>query len=82
MHRLVLLRHGESVWKQENWFTGWTDLGLIDQGLAEARQAGRLMLQEGYRFDIAFTLVLTRAIKTLWVALEEMELTWVPDPAG
>jgi 2,3-bisphosphoglycerate-dependent phosphoglycerate mutase len=78
MHRLVLLRHGESVWNQENRFTGWTDVGLTEKGLAEARQAGRLMLQEGFRFDIAFTSVLTRAIKTLWVALEEMDLAWAP----
>jgi len=79
MHRLVLLRHGESVWNKENRFTGWTDVGLTEKGLEEARQAGRLMLQEGYLFDIALTSVLNRAIKTLWVALEEMDLMWIPE---
>ena len=78
MHRLVLLRHGESFWNKENRFTGWTDVGLTDKGLEEARQAGRLMLREGYLFDLAFTSVLKRAIKTLWVALEEMERMWIP----
>jgi 2,3-bisphosphoglycerate-dependent phosphoglycerate mutase len=78
MYRLVLIRHGESIWNRENRFTGWTDVGLTDRGLEEARQAGRLMLGEGYRFDLAFTSVLKRAIKTLWVALEEMDLMWIP----
>jgi 2,3-bisphosphoglycerate-dependent phosphoglycerate mutase len=78
MHRLVLLRHGESIWNKENRFTGWTDVGLTDKGLEEALQAGRAMLREGYVFDRAFTSVLKRAIKTLWVALEEMDLQWIP----
>jgi 2,3-bisphosphoglycerate-dependent phosphoglycerate mutase len=77
MYRLLLLRHGKSIWNKENRFTGWTDVGLTDRGLEEARHAGRLMLGEGFRFDLAFTSVLKRAIKTLWVALEEMELMWI-----
>jgi 2,3-bisphosphoglycerate-dependent phosphoglycerate mutase len=78
MHRLLLRRHGESIWNEENRFTGWTDVGLSDRGLEEARQGGRLMLRQGYLFDMAFTSMLKRAIKTLWVALEEMDLTWIP----
>lgn len=77
-HRLVLLRHGESVWNRENRFTGWTDVGLSEQGVAEAIAAGRTLKSEGYRFDIAFTSVLKRAIKTLWLALEELDLMYVP----
>src|SRR5947208_12055122 len=79
MHRVVLLRHGESVWNRENRFTGWTDVGLTDQGVEEARAAGRLLLEEGFTFDVAFTSVLSRAIKTLWVVLEEMDLMWIPE---
>ena len=71
MKKLVLLRHGESTWNQENRFTGWTDVGLTEKGVNEAALAGRLLRQEGYDFDVAFTSVLKRAIKTLWVALEE-----------
>ncbi|HTR56716.1 MAG TPA: 2,3-diphosphoglycerate-dependent phosphoglycerate mutase [Casimicrobiaceae bacterium] len=78
MHKLVLLRHGESVWNQENRFTGWTDVGLTEKGEAEARSAGRLLKQDGYQFDVAFTSVLKRAIKTLWIALEEMDRMWIP----
>jgi 2,3-bisphosphoglycerate-dependent phosphoglycerate mutase len=78
MIKLVLLRHGESVWNKENRFTGWTDVGLTDQGLREAREAGRVLRQEGFAFDVAHTSVLKRAIKTLWVVLEEMDLMWVP----
>ena len=78
MIKLVLLRHGESTWNQENRFTGWTDVGLTDKGLAEARAAGQLLKREGYDFDVAFTSVLRRAIKTLWVALEEMDRMWLP----
>jgi 2,3-bisphosphoglycerate-dependent phosphoglycerate mutase len=72
------LRHGESTWNQENRFTGWTDVGLTDKGLAEARAAGQLLKHEGYDFDVAYTSVLKRAIKTLWVVLEEMDRMWIP----
>jgi 2,3-bisphosphoglycerate-dependent phosphoglycerate mutase len=78
MHKLVLLRHGESVWNQENRFTGWTDVGLTEKGLAEAQAAGRLLQESGFAFDIAFTSVLKRAIKTLWIALEQMDRMWIP----
>jgi 2,3-bisphosphoglycerate-dependent phosphoglycerate mutase len=78
MKKLVLLRHGESTWNQENRFTGWTDVGLTEKGVNEAALAGRLLRQEGYDFDVAFTSVLKRAIKTLWVALEEMDRMWIP----
>jgi 2,3-bisphosphoglycerate-dependent phosphoglycerate mutase len=78
MKRLVLLRHGESVWNKENRFTGWTDVGLSEKGREEAIEAGRVLLKEGYVFDLAFTSVLKRAIKTLWLALEEMDLMWIP----
>jgi 2,3-bisphosphoglycerate-dependent phosphoglycerate mutase len=79
MNKLVLLRHGESLWNQENRFTGWTDVDLSDKGIAEAHLAGKLLKQEGYRFDIAFTSVLKRAIKTLWFVLEETDQTWIPE---
>ena len=78
MHKLVLLRHGESVWNQENRFSGWTDVDLTEKGMEEARAAGRLLKQEGFVFDVAFTSVLRRAIKTLWVVLEETDLMWIP----
>src|SRR5689334_5541415 len=78
MPTLVLLRHGESTWNQENRFTGWTDVDLTEKGRQEAREAGRLLRAEGFAFDIAFTSVLARAIRTLWIALDEMELLWVP----
>ena len=78
MHKIVLLRHGESVWNKENRFTGWTDVDLTDQGRAEARAAGQLLKQEGFAFDVAFTSVLRRAIKTLWSVLEEMDRMWIP----
>jgi 2,3-bisphosphoglycerate-dependent phosphoglycerate mutase len=78
MHRLVLLRHGESTWNRENRFTGWTDVDLTDTGREEARLAGSLMKAEGYEFDIAYTSVLKRAIRTLWIATDEMDLLWVP----
>ncbi len=78
MYKIVLLRHGESVWNQENRFTGWTDVGLTEKGLAEARAAGQLLKEEGFTFDIAFTSVLRRAIKTLWAVLEETERMWIP----
>jgi 2,3-bisphosphoglycerate-dependent phosphoglycerate mutase len=78
MFKLVLLRHGQSVWNLENRFTGWTDVGLTQQGEAEAHKAGQLLKSEGYSFDVAYTSVLKRAIKTLWIAMEEMELEWLP----
>ena len=78
MKQLVLLRHGESVWNKENRFTGWTDVALTEQGAREAGEAGRTLKREGFRFDIAFTSVLKRAIKTLWLAMEEMDLMWIP----
>jgi 2,3-bisphosphoglycerate-dependent phosphoglycerate mutase len=78
MKKLVLLRHGQSTWNLENRFTGWTDVGLTDQGIAEAHQAGKLLREGGYVFDVAFTSVLRRAIQTLWIVLEEMVLEWIP----
>ena len=78
MFKLVLLRHGESTWNKENRFTGWTDVELSDRGVQEALEAGRTLKKEGYSFDIAYTSVLKRAIKTLWLALEEMDLMWIP----
>jgi 2,3-bisphosphoglycerate-dependent phosphoglycerate mutase len=78
MHKLVLLRHGESDWNRENRFTGWTDVDLSASGLQEARAAGRLLKSGGYRFELAFTSVLKRAIRTLWIALEELDLMWIP----
>ncbi len=77
MHKLVLLRHGESVWNKENRFTGWTDVDLSDKGREEARQAGVVLKREGYTFDLAFTSVLKRAIRTLWIVLDEMDLMWI-----
>jgi 2,3-bisphosphoglycerate-dependent phosphoglycerate mutase len=76
--KLVLLRHGESVWNRENVFTGWTDVDLSEQGLAEARQAGKRLLADAFRFDVALTSVLKRAIRTLWIVLDEMDLMWIP----
>lgn len=78
MHKLVLLRHGESTWNKENRFTGWTDVDLSEKGIDEAREAGRLLRRQGYGFDIAFTSVLKRAIRTLWIVQEEMDLMWIP----
>jgi len=78
MKKLILLRHGESTWNKENRFTGWTDVGLTEKGSGEAVEAGRLLRKEGFVFDVAFTSVLKRAIKTLWIALEEMDLMWIP----
>ena len=78
MHRLVLLRHGESGWNRENRFTGWTDVDLSAQGVEEARAAGRLLKAEGCAFDLAFTSVLKRAIRTLHLALEELDQLWLP----
>jgi 2,3-bisphosphoglycerate-dependent phosphoglycerate mutase len=78
MKKVVLLRHGESLWNKENRFTGWVDVGLSEKGVQEALEAGRAMRGDGYVFDVAYTSVLARAIKTLWLALEEMDLMWIP----
>lgn len=78
MHTLVLLRHGESTWNQENRFTGWTDVDLSERGRAEAQEAGRLLRDGGYVFDIAYTSVLKRAIRTLWYSLDALDLMWIP----
>src|SRR2546421_8037491 len=78
MHKLVLLRHGESTWNKENRFTGWTDVDLSAVGIEEARAAGRLIKSAGFEFDIAYTSVLKRAIRTLWIALDEMDRLWLP----
>jgi 2,3-bisphosphoglycerate-dependent phosphoglycerate mutase len=77
-YKLVLIRHGQSTWNLENRFTGWTDVGLTEQGKQEALSGGQLLREGNYTFDIAFTSVLKRAIKTLWIVLEEMELEWIP----
>jgi 2,3-bisphosphoglycerate-dependent phosphoglycerate mutase len=78
MHKVVLLRHGGSTWNQENRFTGWTDVDLTDKGRAEAQAAGGLLRANGFAFDIAFTSVLTRAIRTLWIVLDELQRMWIP----
>jgi len=77
-YTLVLVRHGQSTWNLENRFTGWTDVDLTEQGMAEAKEGGRLMKEAGYQFDIAYTSVLKRAIKTLWIIQEEMGIEWLP----
>jgi 2,3-bisphosphoglycerate-dependent phosphoglycerate mutase len=76
--RLVLIRHGESTWNKENRFTGWTDVDLSDKGRQEALDGGRVLKAEGYTFDVAYTSVLKRAIRTLWTVLDEMDLMWIP----
>jgi 2,3-bisphosphoglycerate-dependent phosphoglycerate mutase len=78
MHKLMLLRHGESDWNRENRFTGWTDVDLSATGMEEARRAGRILLEKGFTFDVAFTSVLKRAIRTLWIVLDVMDLMWIP----
>ncbi|MDZ4845984.1 MAG: 2,3-diphosphoglycerate-dependent phosphoglycerate mutase [Chitinophagales bacterium] len=78
MKKLVLLRHGESIWNKENRFTGWKDVPLSEKGVEEAKKAGQLLKREGFEFDVAYTSVLKRAIKTLWLTLEEMDLMWIP----
>ena len=78
MYKVVLLRHGESTWNKENRFTGWTDVDLSEKGLAEAKKAGQVLKKEGYTFDLAYTSVLKRAIRTLWITLDEMDLMWIP----
>ncbi|HEX8011348.1 MAG TPA: 2,3-diphosphoglycerate-dependent phosphoglycerate mutase [Casimicrobiaceae bacterium] len=78
MRQLVLLRHGESTWNKENRFTGWTDVDLTEQGIAEAKSAARALKGNGFVFDVAYTSVLKRAIRTLWIVLDEMDLMWIP----
>ena len=78
MYKLVLLRHGESTWNRENRFTGWTDVDLSDRGLMEAKRSGTVLKSEGFIFDIAFTSVLKRAIRTLWTVLDELDIMWIP----
>jgi len=78
MHKLVLLRHGESDWNRENRFTGWTDVDLSARGVEEARAGAKLLAALGYQFDLAFTSVLKRAIRTLWIALDELDRMWIP----
>ncbi len=80
MYKLVLVRHGESTWnmKEVNRFTGWTDVGLSDRGVQEAKNSAKLLTESGYTFDVAYTSVLKRAIKTLWIILEDMDLMWIP----
>ncbi|NRY04884.1 bisphosphoglycerate-dependent phosphoglycerate mutase family 1 [Clostridium beijerinckii] len=78
MIKLVLVRHGESLWNLENRFTGWTDVDLSENGLKEARRAGKILKKNGFVFDVAYTSVLKRAIRTLWIILYEMDLAWIP----
>lgn len=78
MYKLVLQRHGESIWNRENRFTGWTDVDLSEKGLEEAKKAGRILKEKGFSFDAAYTSVLKRAIRTLWITLDEMDLMWIP----
>jgi 2,3-bisphosphoglycerate-dependent phosphoglycerate mutase len=78
MHKVVLLRHGESTWNKENRFTGWVDVDLSERGMAEAHQAAKVLREGGYTFDVAYTSVLKRAIRTLWLVLDDMDLMWIP----
>src|SRR4051812_12304242 len=78
MIKLVLLRHGESIWNRDQRFTGWTDVDLSDRGRAEAKKAGRLLKEGGYVFDLAYSSLLTRAIRTLWISLDALNLLWIP----
>jgi 2,3-bisphosphoglycerate-dependent phosphoglycerate mutase len=78
MYKIVLMRHGESTWNLDNRFTGWTDVDLTDKGIAEARAAGRVLREAGFTFDLAYTSVLKRAIRTLWLAMDEMDMMWLP----
>ncbi len=78
MYKVVLLRHGESLWNKENRFTGWTDVDVTEKGLQEAKKAGEVLKTEGFKFDIAYTSVLKRAIRTLWNVLDELDLMWIP----
>ena len=78
MYKIVLVRHGESTWNKENLFTGWTDVDLSEKGVEEAKEAGQVLKDQGYVFDIAYTSVLKRAIRTLWIVMDEMDLMWIP----
>lgn len=78
MHKLVLVRHGESIWNLENVFTGWTDVDLSERGIEEAKESAKLLKEGGYTFDVAYTSVLKRAIRTLWIIMDEMDLMWIP----
>ncbi len=78
MHKVVLLRHGESTWNKENRFTGWTDVGLSEKGVQEAKEAANMLKDGGFTFDIAYTSVLRRGIQTLWIVLDKMDLMWIP----
>jgi len=78
MYKVVLLRHGESTWNKENKFTGWTDVDLSEKGFVEAKKSGEVLKKEGFTFEIAFTSVLKRAIRTLWITLDELDLMWIP----
>ncbi|MFW9855244.1 MAG: 2,3-diphosphoglycerate-dependent phosphoglycerate mutase [Candidatus Thorarchaeota archaeon] len=78
MYKIVLLRHGESTWNREGLFSGWTDVDLSERGVREAQSSGQILKNEGYSFDLAYTSVLKRAIRTLWIVLEEMDLMWIP----
>lgn len=78
MKKVVLLRHGESTWNKENRFTGWTDVDLSERGIEEAKKSGQVLKKEGYIFDLAYTSVLKRAVRTLWIVMDEMDLMWIP----
>ena len=78
MYKVVLLRHGESTWNQENRFTGWTDVDLSEKGLVEAARPAGCSREAGFAFDVAYTSVLKRAIRTCWIALDELDLLWIP----
>ena len=78
MYKVVLIRHGESAWNKENLFTGWTDVDLSEKGISEAHIAAKLLKEGGFTFDMAFTSVLKRAIRTLWIVLDDMDLMWIP----
>ena len=78
MYKIVLIRHGESVWNKENLYTGWTDVDLSEKGLQEAKEAGILLKEQGYNFDLVYTSVLKRAIRTAWIVLDQMDLMWIP----
>ena len=78
MHKIVFMRHGQSIWNYENRFTGWTDVDLTERGKNEAHAAGRILKEAGFEFDMAYTSVLKRAIRTLWIVLDEMDTMWIP----
>ncbi|MFH1878091.1 MAG: 2,3-bisphosphoglycerate-dependent phosphoglycerate mutase, partial [Candidatus Omnitrophota bacterium] len=78
MQKLVLLRHGESIWNRENRFTGWTDIDLSEKGVQEAKDSAEVLKKEGFNFDVAYTSVLKRAIRTLWIVLDGLDLMWIP----